>query len=311
MTIVTFDQVLAAHERIRPYIHRTPVATSATFDAETGLKAFFKCENLQKIGAFKARGALNAVLSLSEADAARGVVTHSSGNHGAALAWAARIRGIPATVVMPRMASRMKADAVAGYGATIVRSELTDREEVARRVQADTGAVMIHPYEDPRVIAGQATATVELIEDTEPLDAIVIPVGGGGLSSGGLIAAQALSAQTRMIGAEPTSAGEAHASLAQGVRMPANPTPSTIADGLLAGIGPNTWSLLSVSDFEIVLVDDSEMVDACRFHLYRMKMLVEPSGAIATAAVRRRVEDLAGRRVGIVLSGGNTDLSWL
>lgn len=308
---VTFDDVLAAHERIRPWIHRTPLITSATFDAETGVEAVFKCENLQKIGAFKARGALNAVLTLADDEAAQGVVTHSSGNHGAALAWAARLRGIPATVVMPRTASPLKLAAVEGYGARIVRSDLHDRQEVADRVLAESGGTLIHPYEHPAVIAGQATATVELIEDGEGLDAIVVPVGGGGLSSGAVISTGHLAPGTPVIGVEPASADEAQASLEQGRLVPARRSPSTLADGLLAGLGPTTFGILSASGIRIVTVDDSAIVDACRFHLHRMKLLVEPSGAVGSAALRSLAPEMPGARVGVLISGGNTDMGWL
>jgi threonine dehydratase len=308
---VTFDDVLAAHERIRPWIHRTPLMTSATFDAETGVEAVFKCENLQKIGAFKARGALNAVLTLDDSQAAQGVVTHSSGNHGAALAWAARLRGIPATVVMPRTASPMKVAAVEGYGARIVRSDLHDRQEVAERVLAESGGTLIHPYEHPAVIAGQATATVELLEDAGTLDAVVVPVGGGGLSSGAVLATAARAPTTHVIGVEPASADEAQESLAAGRLVPARTNPSPLADGLLAGLGPTTFRILSTAAIRIVTVDDSAIVDACRFHLHRMKLLVEPSGAVGTAALRLLAADMPGARVGVLISGGNTDLGWL
>ncbi|MDX1690448.1 MAG: pyridoxal-phosphate dependent enzyme [Acidimicrobiia bacterium] len=300
-----------AHERIRPHIHRTPVLTSATFDRETGIEAFFKAEHLQKIGAFKARGALNAILRLEADTAARGVVTHSSGNHGAAVAWAAARRGIPATVVMPHGASRVKVDAVESHGARVVRCAHGEREATAEAEVASTGGTLIHPYEHPDVIAGQGTATIELLEDVGPLDALVVPVGGGGLSSGSAIALAALAPATSLVGAEPARADDAYESLGSGRLVPGRTDPDTIADGLRAGLGPTTFEILRSAGPQIVRVEDADIVEACRFHLLFMKQVVEPSGAVATAALRSIAARMPGARVGVVLSGGNTDLGWL
>jgi len=309
--VVTFPDVQRAAERIRPYLHRTPLLTSATLNEELGLEAFFKAENLQKVGAFKARGALNAVLSLDSATAERGVVTHSSGNHGAALAFAAAVRAIPCTVVMPDDAPQVKQDAVAGYGATIELCGQYERDRTAARVCAETGGVLIHPFEDPRVIAGQGTATLELLEDAPGLDAVMTPVGGGGLLSGATIAVTATSPTTAVLGAEPELVDDAYRSLVSGRRQPRVPNPGTLADGLLTGIGANPFSILSSHDVEVVLVSEAEIVAAARFHLERMKTVVEPSGATGLAALRGVADRFVGGRVGIVISGGNTDFAWL
>jgi threonine dehydratase len=310
-SLVTFADVQRAADRIRPYLHRTPLLTSATLNEELGLQAFFKAENLQKVGAFKARGALNAVLNLDAGTAQRGVVTHSSGNHGAALAFAAAVRKIPCTVVMPDNAPRVKQDAVAGYGAAIELCGQYERDETAARVCAETGGVLIHPFEDPHVIAGQGTATLELLEDAPALDAVITPIGGGGLLSGSTIAAAAVSPQTRVMGAEPELVDDAYRSLISGRRQPRVPNAGTLADGLLTGIGANPFSILSRHDVEVVLVSEAEIVAAARFHLERMKTVVEPSGATGLAALLRVADRFRGGRVGVVISGGNTDFAWL
>ena len=239
-------EVHAAHGRIRGVIHRTPVMTCATLDALSGHQLFFKCENLQRVGAFKFRGASNAVMSLSEADAARGVCTHSSGNHAQALARAARDRGIRAWIVMPSNAPAIKRDAVEGYGATVISCEptLEARETTASAIQADTGAHFIHPYDDPHVIAGQGTAAVELLDQVDRLDAIVAPIGGGGLMSGTCIAAAAIRPNVRLIGAEPVGADDAARSL-KAERLIPQTAPDTICDGLLTSLSELTWSILS------------------------------------------------------------------
>ena len=309
--IVTFLEVQQAAERIRPYLHRTPLLTSATLNEQLGLEVSFKAENLQKVGAFKARGALNAVLSLDDAAAERGVVTHSSGNHGAALAFAAAVRKIPCTVVMPTDAPAVKQEAVAGYGATIELCGQHERDETAARVCEETGGILIHPFEDPRVIAGQGTATLELLEDAAPLDAVITPVGGGGLLSGAAITAAALSPTTDVLGAEPALVDDAYRSLVSGRRQPRVPNTGTLADGLLTGIGANPFAILSGHDVEVVLVSEAEFVAAARFHLERMKTVVEPSGATGLAALRRVADRYVGGRVGVVISGGNTDFAWL
>jgi threonine dehydratase len=307
----TFEDVVAAAERIAPYVHRTPLATSATLAAETGAEVFFKCENLQKVGAFKARGALNAVLSLSADAATNGVVTHSSGNHGAALAYAAQTRGIPCTVVMPDDAPYVKVEAVRGYGASIVFCEQLEREKAAQRVIDETGATLVHPFNDAAVIAGQGTAARELIEDAGDLDFVVTPVGGGGLLSGTSITTKALLPDARIIGAEPCEVDDAYRSLQTGAIQPRVENPNTLADGLLTALGDLTFATLLWAGVEIVLVEESEILAATLFHIHRMKLVVEPSGATGLAAVRKLSDQIRGKRIGIIISGGNTDFSWL
>ena len=309
--VVTFPDIQQAAGRIRPYLHRTPLLTSATLNGQLGLEAFFKAENLQKGGAFKARGALNAVLSLDAATAARGVVTHSSGNHGAALAFAAAVRRIPCTVVMPDDAPAVKQSAVAGYGASIELCGQYERDQTAARVCAETGGVLIHPFEDPHVIAGQGTATLELLEDAPDLDAVITPVGGGGLLSGAAVATAALSPTTTVLGAEPALVDDAYRSLASGRRQPRVPNPGTLADGLLTGIGANPFAILSSHEVDIVLVSEIEIVAAARLQLERMKTVVEPSGATGLAALRNVADRFTGGRIGVIISGGNTDFAWL
>ncbi|MCP4304232.1 MAG: threonine/serine dehydratase [bacterium] len=307
----TFEDVRTAADRIAPYTHRTPVATSATLRKETDADIFFKCENLQKVGAFKARGALNAVLSLSDEAADRGVVTHSSGNHGAALAYAAGIRGIPCTVVMPEDAPQVKIDAVRGYGANIELCEQFARESATALVVQQTGATMVHPFNNTDVIAGQGTAALELIEDVGPLDMIITPIGGGGLMSGTAITTRSLLPEAQIIGAEPREVDDAYRSLQTGEIQPRVEDANTVADGLLTALGEYTFCTLTWANVEIVLVDEPEIIDAALFHLHRMKLLVEPSGATGLAAVRKLGDRVVGKRVGVIISGGNTDLSWL
>ena len=304
---VTIDDVRAAAERISAHIHRTPILTSATADGELGASAFFKCENFQKTGAYKARGALNAVLQLDEGASSRGVLTHSSGNHGAALAWAARRAGMPCRVVMPEGSNPMKVKAVAGYGAEIIWCAPGRREEEAAAVGAATGATLIHPYDHPHVVAGQGTAALELFEEVSGLDVVVAPIGGGGLLSGTALVADATGA--RVVGGEPERADDAHRSLQSGVRQPAVVDSDTIADGLRGGIGVVAFDTLSRLGTEIVTVTEDEIVAAGLFYLQRMKLVVEPSGAAGLAALRRL--DVSGARVGVIVSGGNTDFSWL
>ena len=307
----TFKDVLAAAERISPYVHRTPVATSATLQEETGAEVFFKCENLQKVGAFKARGALNAVLSMDATDASRGVVTHSSGNHGAALAYAASIRDIPCTVVMPEDAPGVKVDAVRGYGATIEFCKQLERESASERVIAETGATMVHPFNNTAVIAGQGTAALELIEDIQDLDIIITPIGGGGLMSGTAITTRHLLPEARIIGAEPAEVDDAFRSMQTGQIQPRVANPNTVADGLLTALGDLTFATLSWAGVEVILVDEPDIVAAALFHIHRMKLVVEPSGATGLAAVRKLGSSIAGKRIGVIISGGNTDLAWL
>jgi threonine dehydratase len=307
----TFDDVQAAAERIAPYVHRTPVMTSATLDGELGASVFFKCENLQKVGAFKARGALNAVLSLSDPEAMRGVITHSSGNHAAALAYAAGIRGIPCTVVMPDDAPEVKVAAVRGYGAEIVYCRQHEREAVCDRERRERRATLVHPFDHPRVIAGQGTAALELLEDVPGLDVIVAPVGGGGLLSGTTLVANALRPDLEVIGAEPEAVDDAFRSIQTGIRQPRVSNPETWADGLLTGLGEIPFEIITAGGTQVVTITEEAMLGAALFHLERMKLVVEPSGAVGLAALRTTAGEHSGRRVGVIISGGNTDFRWL
>ena len=310
---VNYDDVVAAHGRIAEHIHRTPVLTSRTLDSMTGRSLFFKCENMQRVGAFKFRGATNAVLSLDEDAAARGVCTHSSGNHAQALALAARQRGIPAWIVMPTSARGVKRRAVEGYGATVVPCEptLEARETTCAQVIADTGATMVHPYDNREVIAGQGTCAKELIEDAGPLDAVIVPVGGGGLMSGSCITTRALLPEALLIGAEPKGADDAARSLVAGELIPQD-GPDTICDGLLTSLGELTWPILRDHLEQIITVDDGQVIDAMRLIWERMKIIIEPSCATVLAvAMSEAFASVPGDRIGLVLTGGNVDLATL
>ena len=310
---VNYEEVVAAHSRIHDHIHRTPVLTSRTLDSMTGRSLFFKCENMQRVGAFKFRGATNAVLSL-EADAAtRGVCTHSSGNHAQALALAARQRGIPAWIVMPTSAPAVKRRAVEGYGATVVPCEptLEARETTCAAVIEETGATMVHPYDDRAVIAGQGTCAKELIEDSGPLDVLIVPVGGGGLMSGSCITTRALLPEALLIGAEPKGADDAARSLQLGELVPQE-GPDTICDGLLTSLGELTWPILRDHLERIITVDDAQVIDAMRLIWERMKIIIEPSCATVLAvAMANAFSTVPGDRVGLILTGGNVDLATL
>lgn len=308
----TLDDIRAAAGRIRPFLHLTPVLTCAALDRLAGATLFFKCENFQKGGAFKARGATNAVFSLSNEEAARGVATHSSGNHAAALALAAKRRGIRATVVMPETAPQVKRAAVAACGATIVECEpaLKSREETLARVVAETGAVCVPPYNDARVIAGQGTAGLELLEQAPGLDMVVAPVGGGGLLGGTAIAVKALRPGVTVFGAEPAEADDAFRSLKAGRIVPSE-NPQTIADGLRTSLGDLTFAIIRSRADGILTVSEQGIVRAMRLIWERMKIVVEPSGAVPLAAVLEHPQSFAGRRVGVILSGGNVDLDRL
>ena len=309
------DAIREAARRIDRLAHRTPVTTCATLDRLAGRRLFFKCEQLQRAGAFKFRGACNAVMSLSDADAARGVVTHSSGNHAGALALAAKLRGIAAHVVMPRTASPVKKRAVEEYGGRIVECEPTQeaRESTAARLLAETGGTLVPPYDHPDVIAGQGTAALELLEQARELDAIVAPVGGGGLVSGICVAAHGLSPGILVFGAEPLEADDAARSKRAGRLVPHTGPPKTIADGLLTSLGDLTWPIVRDQVERVVTVTEEEIVAAMRLLWERAKLLVEPSSAVALAAVLgdefRALPGLS--RVGIVLPGGNVDLDRL
>ena len=307
-----FDDVLAAAARIAPHAHATPVLTSRTLDALAGCTLSFKAEHLQRVGAFKFRGACNAVWALPEDLAARGVVTHSSGNHGAALALAARTRGIACHVVVPEGAVAAKLAAIEAYGAILHRCAPTiaAREAAAAEVQRATGATLVHPYTDARVIAGQGTAALELLNACGALDALVVPVGGGGLASGCALTLAALAPQCTLYLAEPAGAAETAASLAAGTRV-TDFVPDTVCDGLRGTLGAPNFAILRAQRAQALVVDDADTVAAMRLLWTRAKQMVEPSSAIALAAVLRHRDRFAGRRVGIVLSGGNVDLDAL
>jgi len=308
----SFEDVLAAAERIRGRVHRTPVMTSSAIDAIAGAQLHFKCENLQKVGAFKARGATNAVLSLDDEAAGRGVATHSSGNHAAALAYAAGIRGVPANVVMPWSAPPVKKAAVSGYGALITECEptLEARETTLDAVVERTGATFIHAYDNPMVIAGQGTASLELITDVPDLDAVIAPVGGGGLMSGTAIAVSASRPDITIWGSEPAGADDAFRSLRDGTLYP-SVEPKTIADGLLTSLSDRTFRILSERLAGILTVKEETIVRAMRLLWERMKLVVEPSGAVPLAAVLENPDHFADRRVGLIISGGNVDVDHL
>lgn len=301
-----------AHERIRDRIHRTPVMTSATLDGQAGAALVFKCENLQKGGAFKARGATNAVFSLSDAEAARGVATHSSGNHAAAVARAAKLRGIPAYIVMPHNVPKAKQASVSRLGGRIVLCEptLAAREAGVGRIIAETGATLVHPYDDLRVMAGQGTAALELLEEVPQLDLILCPVGGGGLVSGTAVAAKSIRPAIRVIGAEPAGADDASRSFKAGHRIPLTQA-NTIADGLRGSLSERTFAEIQRSVEDVVTVSEEAIIAAMRAIWEVMKIIVEPSAAVPYAAVTEGKVAVAGKRVGIILTGGNLDLDSL
>ena len=308
----TFEEVLAAAERIRGHVHRTPVMTSSAVDDIAGADLHFKCENLQKVGAFKARGATNAVLSLDDEAAGRGVATHSSGNHAAALAYAAAIRGVPAHVVMPSSAPPVKKAAVAGYGALITECKptLEARETTLDAVVQRTGAAFIHAYDNPNVIAGQGTASLELLTDVPDLEVVIAPVGGGGLMSGTAIAVSSSRPDITIWGSEPAGADDAFRSLRDGTLYP-SVKPTTIADGLLTSLSDRTFRILSERLEGILTVSEDDIIRAMRLLWERMKLVVEPSGAVPLAAVLQHPEHFTDRRVGLIISGGNVDLDHL
>ncbi len=301
-----------AHERIRPHIYRTPVLTNERLDATSGGTLFFKCENLQHIGAFKARGATNAVFALTDTEARAGVCTHSSGNHAAALARAAKLRGIRATIVMPSNTPQVKVRNVERWGATIVRCEPTQqaREAAADRIVAETGAVLIHPFTNERVMAGQGTAAIELMEDAFRLDLVLCPVGGGGLLSGTAVAVKALLPGARVIATEPAGAADAANSFRAGRIVPVAKV-DTIADGLRTTIGEENFAVIREHVDDIVTVTEAEIVTAMRELWETLRVVVEPSGAVPYAAIQAGKIEVRGLRVGIILSGGNVDLDAL
>ncbi len=308
----TFGDIQQAHARIRAYIHRTPVLTCKSLDERVGTQVYLKCENLQKVGAFKFRGASNAVFSLSEAEAEKGVATHSSGNHAQALSLAARMRGIPAYIVMPENAPAIKKAAVAGYGGNITLCEptLEARENSLEKVQKETGAIVIHPYNHQAVIAGQGTAALELLEEVPDLDMILVPVGGGGLLSGTALAAKGIHPHIRVLAGEPEMADDAFRSLEAGHILPSI-HPKTIADGLLTSLGTLTFPIIREHVERIVTVSEAGIIEAMRFIWERAKLIIEPSAAVPIAALWEGGVKPAGKKVGIILSGGNLDLDRL
>lgn len=312
MLIPTYDDVLAAHARIAPHIHRTPILTSSYLDALTGASLFFKCENFQKAGAFKVRGASNAVFGLTDADAARGVATHSSGNHALSLSYAAGRRGIPCAVVMPRTAPQAKKDAVRGYGGTITECEpsTTSREDVFARVQAQTGADFVHPYNDPRVIAGQATCSRELMDQVQGLEQVIAPIGGGGMISGTCLTLSAIAPKVQIFAAEPEQADDAFRSLRAG-HIIADDAPDTVADGLKVPLKDLTWHFVKSRVTDILTASEQEIIDAMRLTWARMKIVIEPSCAVPLATILKNADVFRGRRVGVIITGGNVDLDKL
>jgi threonine dehydratase len=310
--IPNFDDVEAARERIAPYIHRTPVLTSSYLNELTGAEIFFKCENFQKAGAFKVRGASNAVFGLSDEAAANGVTTHSSGNHALSLSYAAARRGISATVVMPNTAPDAKKNAVKGYGGTVIECEptLSAREAMLEQVVADTGADFVHPYNDPRVIAGQATCSLELIEEVSNLDAVVAPIGGGGMISGTCLSLLNRSPDTKIYAAEPENADDAYRSFKAG-KIIEDDAPQTVADGLKVSLRPRTWHFLSHYVSDVLLASETEIIDAMFLTWQRMKMVIEPSSSVPLATILNNKDLFKGKRVGVIITGGNVDLKKL
>ncbi len=312
LVIPTFEDMLAAHERIRPYIHKTPVLTSSFINGLVGAELFFKCENFQKAGAFKARGASNAVFGLSDAQAAKGVATHSSGNHGTCLSYAAGRRGIPCTVVMPRTAPQAKKDAVKGYGGRVVECEpsTSSREAVFAEVVAESGAEFVHPYNDPRVIAGQGTCSRELMDQVEGLDAVVAPIGGGGMVSGTCLTLSTIAPHVEIFAAEPKNADDAYRSFKAG-HIIADDAPDTVADGLKVPLKDLTWHFVSRHVTDVVVATAEEIVDAMTLFWKPMKLVMEPSSAVPLATILKNKDRFAGKRVGVIVTGGNVDLDKL
>ena len=309
MNIPTLSDIKKAHEVIKPYARLTPVLRSEHVNKRTGADVYFKCENFQKVGAFKFRGACNAVLTLSSDEAKKGVATHSSGNHAQALALAAKIKGIPAFVVMPENAPKVKVEAVKGYGAeiTFCESNLESRESTLEQVVAKTGAAIIHPYNDPRIVAGQGTSALELLETNPDLDIILTPVGGGGLLSGTALSVKLTQPDVRVIGAEPEQADDACKSFKAGKLIPAYST-NTIADGLRTSLGELPFSIIKTHVDDIVTVSEESIIDAMRFIWERMNIIIEASCAVPVAAIFEGKVDVKGKKVGIIITGGNVDL---
>lgn len=310
--MIHIEDIEKAHDRIRPYIHRTPVLTCSTIDSMAGSQLFFKCENFQKIGAFKIRGGMNAALSLGADELTRGLATHSSGNHAQAIAFAARELGVPAYIVMPETSPKPKVDAVRGYGAeiTFCAPNQQAREETLAGIVDRTGAAFVHPYDDDRVITGQATCAKELLEDVSDLDAVVAPVGGGGLMSGTALSVHYFRPSARAYAGEPEGAADAYASFKSGT-LQAAPYIDTIADGLLTRLSERTFAIIRGHVTDVITVTEDEIKAALRLVFERMKIVVEPSCVVPLAAVLKRGDVFAGKRVGIILTGGNIDLTKL
>jgi len=314
---INLSHIQDAHERLKPQIHRTPIMRSREINSLLGCELYFKAENLQKVGAFKARGGCNAVFSMDTESLAKGVITHSSGNHGAALAWAAALRGANCTVVMPENAPQVKKQAVRGYGAKVIECipTMADREAaVAEEIQA-TGSTLVHPYDNEQIIAGQGTAALETLEQLDSFpDIIITPVGGGGLLAGTAIAAHAIAQNSgktiSVIGAEPRGASDAWQGFTSGQRVE-NQVPKTIADGLRSTLGISNFSIITEQVNDIVLASEQAIVEAMRLVWMRMKIVIEPSAAVAVAAVMENRDIFSGKRVAIILSGGNVDLDAL
>ena len=303
------EKIRSAHQRIRSYIHKTPIHSSTAINELFHAKLFFKCENFQKVGAFKFRGACNAIFSLSQKEAASGVITHSSGNHAAALSLAANKRNLNAYIIMPSNAPKVKIEAVRGYGGIITFCEPTQqaRENTATKIIKETGATFIHPYNDYRIICGQATAALEFMEEIENLDYILAPVGGGGLLSGTAIAAKSLKPGIRVIGCEPKNADDAYRSKKTGQIVPSI-NPNTIADGLLTSLGDKTFPIIRDFVDEIILANEEDILIAMQYIFERMKIIVEPSAAVPLAALFSNKLSIQNKNIGIILSGGNIDL---
>ncbi len=312
MTLPTLSDIQSAHLRVRPFIHRTPVLTSRQLNHIFGCELFFKCENFQKVGAFKFRGATNAVLSLTEEKRKAGVVTHSSGNHAAALALAAGMNGTKAYIVMPENAPSVKKDAVAGYGAeiTFCKPTLRAREETCMTIMESTGATLIHPYDNFNVICGQGTASLELLEEINDLDTVIAPVGGGGLMSGTSTYVKGINTRIKVIGAEPLNASDAWKSFRTGILTP-SVNPLTIADGLLTSLSELTFSIIRKNVDDIFTVSEESIIHSMKLVWERMKIIIEPSSATVLAAISENTGFFRGKRIGLIVSGGNVDLTRL
>ncbi|MCB1471753.1 MAG: pyridoxal-phosphate dependent enzyme [Rhodobiaceae bacterium] len=312
MYIPTYDDVLAAHERIKPHIRRTPVLRSHYLNELTGADLYFKCESLQEPGAFKVRGASNAVFGLDEAQAKAGVATHSSGNHASCLSYAAMLRGIPCNVVMPRTAPQAKKDTVRRYGGKITECEpsTSSREATFAQVQAATGGDFVHPYNDPRVISGQATCSKEMIEDLGELDAVIAPIGGGGMVSGCCLTLSNIAPNTLIYAAEPEQADDAYRSFKAG-HIIADDAPETIADGLKVPLKDLTWHFVSSHVTDILTASEQEIVDAMKITWKQLRIVMEPSSAVPLATILKNRATFAGKRVGVIITGGNVDLDTL